>query len=91
MARRSWTVFIDDVNYLRNDDEFSGKVNITRENYQILSVFFREAHAIAYAKQIAERYPGKDVHVYKQSQAFTAMAKPVESKKWTDDGELVPA
>jgi hypothetical protein len=90
MARRSWVVFIDDNAYLTNDDEFAGKVNF-RDNKEILSVFFREAQALAYAKVIAERYPGKDVHVYKQFHAYSSLPKPVESKQWTDDGQLIPA
>jgi len=90
MARRSWAVFIDDPAYLRDDDEFAGKVN-NIDNREILSVFFREAHALAYAKTIAERYPGKDVHIYKQYHAYSSQPKPVESKKWTDDGQLIPA
>lgn len=90
MTRRSWVVFIDDNAYLMNDNEFTGKVNF-RENREILSVFFREAHALAYAKTIAERYPGKDVHVYKQYHAYSSQPKPVESKRWTDDGQLIPA
>lgn len=90
MTRRSWVVFIDDNAYLMNDDEFAGKVNF-RDNREILSVFFREAHALAYAKTIAEHYPGKDVHVYKQYHAYSSQPKPVESKRWTDDGQLIPA
>lgn len=90
MTRRSWVVFIDDNAYLMNDNEFAGKVNF-RDNREILSVFFREAHALAYAKTIAERYPGKDVHVYKQYHAYSSQPKPVESKRWTDDGQLIPA
>lgn len=90
MTRRSWVVFIDDNAYLMNDDEFTGKVNF-RDNREILSVFFREAFALAYAKTIAERYPGKDVHVYKQYHAYSSQPKPVESKRWTDDGQLIPA
>lgn len=90
MTRRSWVVFIDDNAYLMNDDEFTGKVNF-RDNREILSVFFREALALAYAKTIAERYPGKDVHVYKQYHAYSSQPKPVESKRWTDDGQLIPA
>ena len=90
MARRSWVVFIDNQDYLDNDREFAGKVNVSRDNSHILSVFFRETHAMNYAKTIAERYPGKDVHVYRAYQAFSAVAKPVEAKQWTDDGQLIP-
>lgn len=91
MARRSWVVFVDDNKFLRNSDEWAGKVDPSGDNKEVLSVFFRETHALAYAQEIASRYPGKDIHVYKQYSAFSCQPRPVETKQWTEDGQLLPA
>lgn len=90
-VRRSWIVFVDDDHSLISDDTWSGKVNVREKQTDILGVFFREAHALAYASEIAAYYPKREVHVYKQYRCYSTQAKPVESKIWTDQGELVPA
>lgn len=90
-VRRSWVVFIDDEQALSSDDTWSGKVNIRDKNPNILSVFFREAHALAYAQAISSFYPKREVHVYKQYRCYSTQPKPVETKIWTDTGELIPA
>lgn len=89
-ARRSWVVMVDDTNNLQSDDYFSGKVNPISKNNEILSVFFRESHAHSYAQHIASKYPGKDVHIYVQSMCYSTQPKPVETKQWTPDGQLIP-
>lgn len=89
-ARRSWVVYVDDDRQLIDNESYAGKYNALNGNPDIMSVFFKEALAFSFAKHIAEKYPGKDVHVYKQTFAFTTQAKPVETKQWNDYGELVP-
>jgi len=90
-VRRSWVVFIDDDQSLVSDDTWSGKINIRKDHPNIIGVFFREAHALAYAMSIAAYYPKREVHVYKQYRCYSTQAKPVEQKIWTEQGELIPA
>jgi len=89
-TRRSWVVFVDDSSQLEHDNDFPGKLNPYNGKKEILSVFIKESIALQYAKYIAERFPGKDVHVYKQTFCFSSQSKPVETKQWNDNGELVP-
>ncbi len=88
-ARRSWCVLVDDGDRLYGCDHYSGRYFPHNDN-MILSVFFREAHAEAFARQIAQKYPGKDVHVFSQQYGFTAQPRPVEAKTWTPDGQFIP-
>ena len=91
-ARRSWVVFVDNGDFLHQDRDYNGKYNIfSQENNDLFSLFFKEVQAIEYAKYIATKYPGRDVHVFKQSFGYTCQPKPVEFKQWTDDGKFIPA
>lgn len=90
-ARRAWVIFIDSTNNFVQSDTVGGMYTPYRdENKELLSVFFRESQAIEAAKYLATQYPGKDVHVLKQTLGFSCQSKPVEYKEWTEDGHFVP-
>lgn len=89
-ARRAWVVFIDDQNKLQQDYDLGNMYMPLEESKRLLSVFFRESHAVEAAKYLASQYPGKDVHVLKQTLGFSCQPKPVETKEWTDDGHFLP-
>jgi hypothetical protein len=82
-------VFVDHGDAIVSCDNYSGRYKQYKDE-MILSVFFREAHAEAFAKAIASKYPGRDVHVFKQSHGYTATPSPVSTKVWTDDGQFIP-
>ena len=89
-ARRSWIVLVDNADQLSQCESYSGRYQPYKDNF-ITSIFFREAHAESFAKSIASKYPGKDIHVFKQSHGYTAQPQPVQSKIWTEDGQFIPA
>lgn len=87
-ARRSWCVLVDDHRQVFQDDTYAGKYNPTQPD--ILSVFFRESQANDFAIQIANKYPGKDVHVFKQSYGYSSQPTTPIVKEWTEDGHFLP-
>lgn len=90
-ARKAWVVFVDNQNYLTQDHDIGNMyMPYGEEHRRLLSVFFRETHAIEAAKYLATQYPGKDVHVLKQTIGFSCQPKPVEHKEWTDEGHFIP-
>lgn len=89
-ARRAWVVFVDDGGHLQQDYDLGNMYIPIEEHRRLLSVFFRETHAIEAAKYLATQYPGKDVHVLKQTIGFSCQPKPVEHKEWTDEGHFIP-
>lgn len=91
-ARRAWVVFVDDGKHLEGDHDVGGMYKpLSNEiSRQYLSVFFREHSAIDAAKYLAQKNPGKDVHILRQSIGFCCQSKPMEQKEWTEDGAFVP-
>lgn len=91
MARRLWTVVIDDFDRLWRDDNIDGKFNVLEKDIDTVSIYLTEARAIAGAKRLAQKYPGKEVYVLKQSNGFFSQPTEPQYKEWTADGQYVPA
>lgn len=87
-ARRIWCVLVDDHRQQFQDDTYAGKYNPAHTD--ILGVFFRESQANDYALQIANKYPGKDVHVFKQAFGYSSQPTSPTFKEWTEDGHFLP-
>lgn len=91
-ARRSWVVFVDHDEHIWCPEDIPGRYVANKHlDPKILSITFSLEDANHIATQLAEQFPGKDVHVYKQLHGFSSQPKPAESKIWTDRGEYIPA
>lgn len=90
MARELYVVFVEDFDDLYTTDRYSGGYITNDRTHELLSVYLHKTQADSAAKDLAIRYPGKDVHVLKQTYGFIAPARPVETKIWTADGKYIP-
>lgn len=91
-ARRAWVVLVDDHRRLyQMDHDYVGGMFIPLDHdKEVLTVYFRENQAIEAAHHLAQKYPGKDVHVLKQTFGFSSQATTPVHKQWTDEGHFIP-
>lgn len=90
MARKLWVVVVEDFDHMIQHDMYRDQYVSSDRDPNIMSVFLRKTSADQAARDLAMRHPGKDVHVFEQTYGFTAPARPVESKIWTEDGNFIP-
>lgn len=90
MARKLWAVVIEDLDHFEYTEQYRDQYIPSKGREELLSIFFTEKSAKDSARHLAEKYPGKEVHVLKQTYGFAAQATPVEEKIWTEQGNYVP-